>query len=388
MTEAETETDSSKYSSTRDLLRLFSIEHKLQADLRRAISWRAAGFLNRMAIEWNEPRDLLKILILESKLSDELRQVIHSEAKWFLGDVECAIGKFLCRVGGGELTLSCTGGRDEDENMDILRTLVQVAPNAMEFDSSGFHGMYPINCALDSFFTCGNVSILPLILLLAEEGTKHNIGGESLRGGLMRRKDWITMPFCSTWPHEISLRHLELFRRLYEMGLLKKEDIAKFGLLEKSRSQSRILSEEWFKFFAGADPNALKSRDGDGKCILHRCKWPRKDSDDKTKGLGDYFELTLMATLRHHPRELGLLLLKDSQNKTPMGIARETKGDHEAWQVIRKSLDRADCRKMFEKDASTNLFPFMLAALEGTNQLDLFYYLGRKNPLLLTPQSS
>ena len=96
------------------------------------------------------------------------------------------------------------------------------------------------------------------------------------------------------------------------------------------------------------------------------------------------FQLILSATLRHYPHELGgILLLKRHQGDTPFQMARKKFGKETIWKVIKKCLDESNGSTILERDPETNTYPFLLAAAGDTSELDLVYYLVRRNPLAL-----
>ena len=90
------------------------------------------------------------------------------------------------------------------------------------------------------------------------------------------------------------------------------------------------------------------------------------------------------AGLRHFPHELGLLLQKDANNSTAIRAACWLWLVN--WKLIVQCFEEMGNDKIFEKDPTTNLYPFMLAAADdSTPRLDLVYYLLRKDPEVLAP---
>ena len=100
-------------------------------------------------------------------------------------------------------------------------------------------------------------------------------------------------------------------------------------------------------------------------------------------GGGRVFQVALGASLRHYPHELGLLLLKNPKGDTAFKTARAKYGKNEAWKLIQKCLDESNDHQILEQNSETNMYPFMLAAAGDTSELDLVYYLLRRNPLSL-----
>jgi hypothetical protein len=308
---------------------------------------------------------LLRLLMIEKNLPPELRDVINEKATRFLdADLTEDVGGFL----------NSAGLDNETQSEDDIRTLVQCVPKALSYVDE--HGSFLIHNA----FYSGSVSFVPM---LAEEGMKHNVGGEGTRGGLLRED-----PFCGQSVLEsLSCNHtsnsdvpyLDVIKRLREMGFIEKEDIKEYNLLWDSCKES---SSKRFNYFADWDPSALKEVQQDGKSLLQSCA--RVSNQSSVSWCIATFQLALSATLRHYPHELGLLLLKNTNSHTPFQVARKHFGEQESWKMIKKCLDESNGSTILERDPETNMYPFLSAAVgDDTSELDLVYYFVRRNPLTL-----
>ena len=319
--------------------------------------------LNNDTMDYTGTESLLRLLLIEKYLSSTLRRKINEKATNFLEDLTDDVGGFLHMVLGG-----LVDEVDDEEHMcseDDIRTLVQCVPGTLSIKDDC--GEFPIYNA--SFSWGKRVSCVPM---LAEEGMKHNVGGDGMRGGLLcESEDSAETPLteiaCNN-PNQYDadyamydLFRLDIIKRLREMGLLKKEDIRKYNLLWDSCYDC---SSQRFNYFADWDPSVLKEQ-----------QWDQYSA----------FQLALSATLRHYPRELGLLLLKDDEGETSFQMARNQFGKEIAWKAIKECLDESSGgSNILEKDPQTNMYPFMFAAAGGdTSELDLVYYLVRRNPLSL-----
>jgi hypothetical protein len=162
------------------------------------------------------------------------------------------------------------------------------------------------------------------------------------------------------------------------MGFIEKEDIKEYNLLWDSCKES---SSKRFNYFADWDPSVLKLRWHDIS-LLHSRAFVSPQS--ASWGIST-FQLALSATLRHYPHELGLLLLKSAEGRTPFQMAREQFGEQGFWKMIKKYLDEFNGgSKILERNPERNMYPFLLAAVgDDTSELDLVYYLVRRNPLTL-----
>ncbi len=244
---------------------------------------------------------------------------------------------------------------------------------------------------------------------------KLNVFRDGMRGGLLckdssgRTQLWRICKDGGRGGHETSdLRLLDVIKRLREMGLVEKEDIKKYGLLHCYENMSEYQNtSKRFNYFVDWDPSALKqarefegSRNDTTYWLLQICPmdWVSKPS----------FQLALNATLRHYPHDLVQVLflrgtsegnitfqtaeetlgkkeaLKLFENPT-FQTAGETLGKKEAWALFENCLDAETngSKVLFEKNPKTNMYAFMVAAAGDTSDLDMVYYLLRRNPLVL-----
>jgi hypothetical protein len=253
---------------------------------------------------------------------------------------------------------------------DDIRTLVQCVPTALSDEEEC--GVISIIRAAER----GQYSFLPV---LAEEGIKHNVGGDGMRGGLLC-KDYAgdcVLWRLSCWDLKDS-RCLDVIKRLREMGLFSKGDIKEYNLLCDSCSFAGCPKR--FNYFADWDPSLLKESVALGQetSLLHMD--PNFAGGDKFQ-----FQLALGASLRRYPHELSLLLLKNPNGDTPFqrATAGYDIGKKEAWKLIQKCLEESNVSQILEKNSETNMYPFMFAAVGDTSELDLVYYLLHRNPFSL-----
>jgi hypothetical protein len=334
--------------------------------------------LNNDTMDYTGTESLLRLLLIEKNLSSTLRRKINEKATNFLEDLTDDVGGFLHMVLGGFVD----GLADEEHTCsdDDIKTLVQCVPGTLSLKDECGH--FPIHSASLSWGK--RVSFVPM---LAEEGIKHNVGGDGMRGGLLcefEENGTILTEIACNNPYQCAttqtntdyaksdLRRLDVIKRLREMGLLKKEDIRKYDLLWDSCNDC---SSQRFNYFADWDPSILKEQQWD-RCFA--TPWALRYRYSA-------FQLALSATLRHYPRELGLLLLKDDEGETSFQTTRNEFGKEKAWKAIKKCLDESDgSSNILEKNSESNMYPFMFAAADSdTSELDLVYYLVRRNPLSL-----
>ena len=162
------------------------------------------------------------------------------------------------------------------------------------------------------------------------------------------------------------LIYVDVMKRLRQSDLFKKEGIRQYGLLRQSCS---TLAEERFDYLIDWDPEALKEYDFEGNSILHAAA----DECD--------IAMALKAGLKYYPEELGFLLRKNSAGDTAYELIVEN-GD-EAWVIIEECLEEIHDEKITEKNAMTNLYPFIVAAAGDTSELNTLYYLLRRSAVVL-----
>jgi hypothetical protein len=345
---------------------------------------------NGDTIESTGVEDLLRLLSVEEKLSPELRCAINEKANNLLNDLSPDIAHFLHY----ELN-------DQKQSEDDIRTLIQCVPNALSYEDED--GRLPIENAVwryTSNNTLMDTRAVSFVPLLAEEGMKHNVGGEGTRGGLLRNDEdecnvLNNLSRVSENDRDVDhvsfdLQYLNAIKRLRQMNLFQKEHIQNHDLLWESCDSIRSYR---FNYLADWEPALLRESqsqndvdgDGDGDSLLHWCT-----------SLYDIsvFKTVLRTTLRHFPHELGLLLLENSQGCTPFRKAYQEFGKEEAWKTIQTCLDESasasesesdagNKTRIIEKDPNTNMYPFMFAAAGDTSELDLIFSLVRRDPVVL-----
>ena len=157
-----------------------------------------------------------------------MRDAINEKATKFLDDLTEDVGMFLCSE---DLD-------DEKQSEDDIRTLVQCVPTALSCEDD-YHRL-PIHNAIEN---SGGASLIPMLI---EEGIKHNVGGEGMRGGLLRKDPFSRgslFQVLSCYP--IGNSDLDVIKRLREMGFIEKEDIKEYNLVWLSCNESRR-----FNYFA------------------------------------------------------------------------------------------------------------------------------------------
>jgi hypothetical protein len=244
---------------------------------------------NNDTMEFPDTESLLRLLLIEKNFSPELRGAINDKAKNLLKDLTVDVVDF-CRYELDEVKHS------EDD----IRTLVQCVPTALSDEEE--YGFIPILAAI--YRNVRGATTYSFLPVLAEEGIKHNVGGEGMRGGLLcidvvGKSVLHSLSCCGRLEDS---RCLDAIKRLREMGLFSKGDIKEYNLLWDS---CRCGCPKRFNYFVDWDPSLLKESVafGQKQSLLNLVA-------EYGPGGGRVFQVALGASLRHYPHELGLLLLK------------------------------------------------------------------------------
>jgi len=209
---------------------------------------------------------------------------------------------------------------------------------------------------------------IPFIPLLAEQEQKLNIGGEGQRGGLLvEDANGCNMLQNLALECDDDSICVDVFKRLRQSDLLKKQDIRQYELFWYS-CQSH--AKERFEYLVDWDPKALKEYRHYGNPILHA-------NLDNIHN----FAMVFKFGMKYYPEELGFLFRKNSDGDTACKLVFDEYGKDEAWRMIEKCLEETHDAKIVERNTVTNLYPFILAAAGGeAGDLNTLNYLLRRNP--------
>jgi hypothetical protein len=319
---------------------------------------------------------LLYLLLNEKDMPMEIQTSINERAeRYFTGPLENEVREFLA------VHLGIYDGCSED----AVRTLIQCVPEALSrskrrLDRGTWFRRMPTITYLP--FDKETISFIPL---LAEEGLKHDVGGEGMRGGLLcggrdNTLQNLASHYDSEGDDQDDMRRVDVMRRLRDMGLMKKEDIQEYRLLENAscrnldrRNACKNLSKRRFEFLVEWDPDALM------RSFPRQKDFPLLYKTIISKKAIGRFEMVLKAGIRYFPHQLGLLFHKDRNIELAYDFAYKKFGAIAAWTAIKGCFD--DEHHQLEIDPETNLHPFMIAATKGSESknLDLIYYLLQKD---------
>ncbi len=308
---------------------------------------------------------------------------------------------------------------------DYMYRVVYLDEDGLTTDEKSF-SMLPIQSAVITYgynsetgeFHCKNLAAVPYIPFLAQEGLKHNVGGDGMRGGLLCKDfdGYNVLERLATPRRRISqyrsnliidkefdLVCLDALTKLRESGLFKKEDIQEYGLLEKTFERSTSIREETFRYLVDLDPTSLKQRCA-GEGMKNRIWLQRYAFGGSTTPFFDshsvrveIFQNVFKAALKHYPHEIGLLFEKDDEGKSLFteaiqylsGRFSDGDGNNDARHIIQACLEEVESKEFVALDTRTNMYPFMTAAAVSdcsctrSCSLNIVYGLIRRDPSVI-----
>ena len=189
--------------------------------------------------------ELLKLLQSEEAISPLMCVIINDRARVFLDALKPAAERFL----RNELDF-------DKYAVDEVRTLIQSVPGALLIRNND--GMYPIQSITWDYSDDGfNSKAIPFLPLLAEEGSKLNVGGVGMRGGLLIKprndvesesilEELVSIHQCEgnysveSKRNKIDRICLNVIKDLRKKNLFWKDDIKRCNLLVKAHHPSSI----------------------------------------------------------------------------------------------------------------------------------------------------
>jgi hypothetical protein len=332
------------------------------------IAIRMSAIENVTSSAMNTKEKLLNLLLREKELPAEMKTKIDERVAEFWEGITNDAGLFLHE-----------NLDDKKHTQEEIKTLVQCVPGSLscicvrhfkgvDDDDDYEHQelVLPIQSTVCDYADEKSAKAVSFIPLLAEEGSKLNVGGDGMRGGLLFVTDYTDnllrlLVQAGGDGHDFDSVCLDVMKRLRKMDLLKKEDIKEYGLLICSMCS---WAEQRFEYLVDWDPKALK------EICISELPWCGVQLN-----VDVHFEVAFNAGMKYFPQHIGNLVFRYVSSSTPKD---------EAWEMIYDCLDEADPNKrILEKNQVTNLYPFVTAAEGSRCCLDMVYYLLRKDPSVL-----
>jgi hypothetical protein len=281
-------------------------------------------------------------------------------------------------------------GLDSDRDTEAeVEAIIRVFPEVLtklKYDDEDGSFYYPIELLAfahneDGKWQCNvkAVSFIPLLLRLAIELGLYE---EDERGGLLC-EDVLHHLMASDSPklelhnqehHEsVDTKYLQVLIQLRKLGVLKKEDIQRYGLLH-ILCRCPYSAEKRFRFMVEWDPSTLTQTNEYGWLPIH-CT----SEESSIRGL----ELVFEYGIRYFPKKKGIsLLFKKNKGHTPFNNACLQFGEKQMIKMIKDTFIR--CYSSSDDTPPLNVVEaIMTAAVDEDIDLDCVYFLLRRQPDIL-----
>ena len=175
-------------------------------------------------------------------------------------------------------------------------------------------------------------------------------------------------------------KYLQIFIRLRQMGLFKKEDIQRHRLLIELLCKHDHFEEKRLRFLVEWDPSALLQPNSNGYLPIHFAAVSIRK-----------LQLVFEYGIRYYPKKTGICLLfkKVDDDVTPFQEACERHGCDRARNAIKDTLRDCQRRRSEEDNSNSTSRPYHIAdalitaAIDETIHLDCVYFLLRREPDIL-----
>jgi hypothetical protein len=338
-----------------------------------------------------ERRRFKSILVLEKKegFSLRTRNKIDVLVEEFLRNLGDDVHDMISDSRVGENYRGLDSDRDTEKEIE---TTIRFFPDVL----TTIGGKAGIDYPIQSLSNVKAISLIPLIAKLTIElGLFREEFEEQERGGLLCYHFDTDANILQNLMHSdpverhnqeyheaVDDKYLHVLIQLREMGLLVKEDIQRYGLLNKlCCNYHSYFSEKRFQFLVEWDPSVLLHEGDNGhtsrQLLIH---YVSRHSSIR-RGFASVFE----AGIRYFPEKKGIniLFLKNSIGKTPFQGACYNFGREKVMKVVEENLIRSS------SSSSDNTSPFnvvdalVTAAIDENIHLDCVYFLIRREPDVL-----
>jgi hypothetical protein len=346
-----------------------------------------------------DERRLKLISVLEGKeeFSFRTRHKIDELVEEFLDKTEDDVHDMLCENNDAES--EDYHGLDSNRDTEAeVETTIRFFPNVLtrrktfvwdDDDDNEEDGEYPIQCQCLAYsgWRCNEKAVyfVPIVARLAIE---LGLFEEEDRGGLLcqdfegdnvlQNLMYSDTKLLYNWEHHehVDDIYLQVLVQLRRMGLLKKEDIQRYDLLNQLCWQDSYSPEKRFRFLVEWDPSALLHPDKHGFVPLH-CAAGTYSSIQE-------FLLVFEYGIRYYPKMKGtnLLFRKNNKGETPFQLACKIfKKRDKVMKVVEDTLIRSS-----SSDSTPRLIiseAIITAANDENIHLDCVYFLIQRQPDIL-----
>ncbi|MGK3749528.1 MAG: hypothetical protein ACI8RD_001823 [Bacillariaceae sp.] len=346
----------------------------------------------RIAAARTRRLQLITVLLGFDEIPFQTRHKTDELVEEFLENLEDDIYDMLC---DNDIAADNYCGLDSDRDTEEeVETVIRFFPEVLSRrKEDGDGNFYPIQLISFTHHWGCNVKAVSFIPIVARIAIDFGLFEEQYRGGLLCQDevecktvlenltDWryLSDRRNVTFNHEVDDKYLQVLIRLRKMGLLNKEDIQEYNLLNQLCTEEYI-AEKRFRFLAEWDPTALAQIDVIIGCLpLHHAAC---NNNYSIRG----FQLVFEYGIRYFPKKKGINLLfrKKNNGVTPFQYACERLGCEKVMKIIEDTIFRYSSSSSSDDTPSLNIVEaLMTAAIDKDIHLDCVYFLLRRQPDIL-----
>ena len=365
--------------------------------------------VNTAAAKQRRLLKLISVLEKKAKFSLRTRNKTDELVENFLANLEDDVHDMLC---ANNTEAENYSGLDSDRDTEAeVEAIVRVFPEVLtRKNPCGPEDYYPIQLlafALDEYGNWhGNKKSVSFLPILARLAIQLGLFQEQYRGGLLCN-DIYEDNVLQQLMHNCGPEHpdgddkcLQVLLELRGMGLLKKEDIQSYDLLNELCGQYYFFAEKRLRFLVEWDPNALLHPTEDG-CLPIHCAAENSHANSRVGAKINFsiqrFQLIFEYGIRYFPKKTGLSLLfkKTNYDSTTWKylLFKKTDYDRTSWtpfQCACQEFGKEKVMKIIEdtivrySDTPINITEALLtAAIDEKIHLDCVYFLLRRQPDML-----
>jgi hypothetical protein len=353
--------------------------------------------VDELAAAAAERTSLKLILLLQRKRTypKRTRNKIDRLAAVFLQKTELDIHAMLCEK--NSYADNYRGLDSDRDTEDEVEAAIRFFPEVLSKRSQERLPVHFITCCFGKreHVLC-NLKAVSFIPLVARLTIEFGLFRDEGRGGLLfydcehtTMQHLITAGQTKSYdqqhPELVDDTCLLVMQKLRQMGLLKKEDIQSYGLLEQLWSNN-VFPGKRSRFMIEWDPTLLTRVNFAGEIPLHNVALTRSIQ---------IFQLVFEYGIRYYPNKKGISLLfqevfqeetyeyETYEYLTPFQSACASFGRNEVMRVVEDTLIRSSSSSADNSTQLNVVEAILTAAIDEVIHLDCVYFLFRRHPDVL-----
>ena len=318
-------------------------------------------------------RRLISVLVEFDEIPSRSRNKTNGLVDHFLTELGDDVHMMLCAK-KSHPDFDNHRGLDSDRDTEAeVEAIIRFFPHALSRNTYGDRDIS----------WCCHIKAVPFIPFLVRLAIQLGLFEEQYRGGLLCEDIYADnvlkrlMHNCDPKHPDADDKCLQVLLKLRGMGLLKKEDIQSYALLNELCGQYYFFAEKRLRFLVEWDPNALLHPTETGWLPIHSAAWRPSSSTQR-------FQLVFEYGIRYFPKKKGLSLLfkKNDYDNTPFQFACIKFGDEKVMEVVEDTL--AHWYASSDNTPPLDIEEALLSAAINENiHLDCVYFLLRRQPDML-----